>query len=412
MIETRGAGEGLAAEAVTSHVCRSPMNWMAGMNRIAPLLSSVVGVLLLVGANAVQAAPRFIAETYVAKQSDSLIDLAIDLNLGFLELFAANDGVDPWLPGAGTEIVIPSTHLLPDVPHKGIVVNIGDQRLYYFAGKDKPVQSWPIGIGREGFDIPLQSFSITAKRKDPTWVPPPSVRAAKPDLPPSIGPGPDNPLGAYALNLGSSLYRIHGTNMPYGVGRRVSSGCIRMYPDDIETLFNMVSLGTPVRVVNQPAKLGWIDGELYLEVHPEGEQLDELEVNYTFEPKLSEEFEEQVSRVAGDQVDRVDWSTVVRTWAHRTGVPMRITRIPGEQVIGEDDPVRTASAPDTRATAKRDSSYARMLPAVPDPLASTASDAPWRAGSDRPRDVLPLSPRPSGGEEPAGMQRLPGAGLW
>jgi len=174
------------------------------------------------------------------------------------------------------------------------------------------------------------------------------MRAAKPELPASVGPGPDNPLGDYALNLGSSLYRIHGTNMPYGVGRRVSSGCIRMYPADIETLFNKVPVGTPVRVVNQPAKLGWIDGDLYLEVHPEGEQLDELEVNYTFEPQLAPEFEEQVARVAGDQVDRVDWSVVVRTWAHRTGVPMRITRTAGEELIGEAPPPRVAAYPDIR----------------------------------------------------------------
>jgi L,D-transpeptidase ErfK/SrfK len=359
------------------------------------------------------AAPRYLAETYVAKQSDSLVDLAVDLDLGFLELFAANDGVDPWLPGEGTEVIIPSTHLVPDGPHKGIIVNIGDQRLYYFPGKGQPMESWPIGIGREGFDIPLQQFSITAKRKHPTWVPTASMRAAKPELPASVGPGPDNPLGDYALNLGSSLYRIHGTNMPYGVGRRVRSGCIRMYPADIETLFNKVPVGTPVRVVNQPAKLGWIDGDLYLEVHPEGEQLDELEVNYTFEPQLAPEFEEQVARVAGDQVERVDWSVVVRTWAHRTGVPMRITRTAGEELIGEAPPPRVAAYPDARPGLDRaEMPRSRTLPTVPEGPRQTRpawSDMSSARRIPEPAVAPAVRPDAGGSSEPA---RVPGAGVW
>ena len=215
-----------------------------------------------------------------------------------------------------------------------------------------------------------------------------------------------------------TLYRIHGTNLPYGVGRRVSSGCIRMYPADIETLFNSVSIGTPVRVVNQPAKLGWIDGELYLEVHPEGEQLDELEVNYSFEPRLTPEFEEIVARAAGDQVDRVDWSVVVRTWAHRTGVPMRITRAPGEDVIGEAPPPRVAR----RASERRDpggrgeTSYSRLLPAVPDPTVPATErpigGSPPRGDATLPAPLrqpplTPWSPRPS-----APPTRMPGDGVW
>src|SRR3546814_2332718 len=97
-------------------------------------------------AQAAAAAPRFLADSYVTRESDSLVDLAVRLDLGYLELVAANDGVDPWLPGGGAEIVIPNRHLLPEGPRKGIIVNIGDQRVYYFAGKDKPVESWPIGI--------------------------------------------------------------------------------------------------------------------------------------------------------------------------------------------------------------------------------------------------------------------------
>jgi len=359
--------------------------------------------------------PRFIAETYAAKQSDSLIDLAVELDLGFLELFAANDGVDPWLPGAGTEIVIPTTHLLPDGPHKGIIVNIGDQRLYYFPGNGKPVESWPIGIGREGFDIPMQQFSISAKRKNPTWVPTASMREAKPELPASVGPGPDNPLGDYALNLGSSLYRIHGTNLPYGVGRRVSSGCIRMYPSDIETLFNSVSIGTPVRVVNQPAKLGWIDGELYLEVHPEGDQLDDLEVNYTFEPRLAPAFEEQVAQAAGDEVGRVDWAVVVRSWAHRTGVPMRITRAPGEELIGEDPAPRVVGRPADRDSAAMPRS--RPAPAMADtPQQTWPGQQRWPGWNDLTERRVPdqgggasaLQGTAGGG----GTPRVPGAGVW
>lgn len=369
-------------------------------------LRLIGAAVMLWGTAAHAVPPRVLADSYQARQSDSLVDLAVDLDLGYLELVAANPGVDPWLPGAGTEVRLPNIHLPPDVPHKGVVVNIGDQRVYYFAGKDQPVESWPIGIGREGFDIPLQRFTITAKRKNPTWVPPPSVRAEKPDLPPSIGPGPDNPLGDYALNLGSSLYRIHGTNLPYGVGRRVSSGCIRMYPADIETLFNKVSIGTPVAVINQPAKLGWIDGELYLEVHPAGDQLDQLEETFDFDPRLDEAFEEQVARVAGEEVDRVDWAAVVQTWAHRTGLPVRITRVAGEDTLL--DPLGPISEAATPPVAQADRS-GRPSPAEAHLFRNDPYEKDWRrdraeAPQDRSTSPIPLS-RPQD-------RTAPGAGVW
>ncbi len=273
-------------------------------------------------------APAVLAEKHIAVESDTLVDLAVQYSVGFLELVAANPEVDVWLPGAGTEVLLPVYHLLPDAPHEGIVVNVGDQRLYFFPGKGEPVETYPIGIGREGFDVPLGRTKITLKREKPTWVPPPSVRAEKPDLPEVVPPGPDNPLGDYALNLGWPLYRIHGTNRPYGVGRRVSHGCIRLYPADIEALFKRVSVGTPVTVVNQAVKVGWVDGELYLEVHPSGQELDELEAERQFTPRPLPEFEERILAAAGEQAHRLNWDVIIDAWERRTGLPTRITGTP------------------------------------------------------------------------------------
>ena len=204
---------------------------------------------------------------------DTFFQLARRFNVGFEELEQANPGVDSLLPGEGTQIVIPTQHVLPDAPRRGIVINIPEFRLYYFPPDDPTrVITHPIGIGREGWTTPFGTTTVVRKQHLPTWTPPASVRAehaARGDiLPAVVAPGPDNPLGEHALYLGFASYLVHGTNKPAGVGMRVSHGCIRMFPADIESLFGIVEPGTPVTIVNQPYKMGWGDGGLYLEAHP------------------------------------------------------------------------------------------------------------------------------------------------
>lgn len=213
-----------------------------------------------------------------AAHEDTFVRLARQFNVGIEELRRSNPGVDAWLPGEGTEIVIPTRFVLPDAPRRGIVINIPEYRLYYFPDGDTGpdgsagrVITHPIGIGREGWGTPYGATSVVRKKHLPTWTPPDSVRAehaARGDiLPPVVAAGPDNPLGEHALYLGFPSYLIHGTNEPRGVGMRVSHGCIRMFPEDIASLFQTVEPGVPVRIVNQPYKLGWGEGGLFLEAH-------------------------------------------------------------------------------------------------------------------------------------------------
>jgi L,D-transpeptidase ErfK/SrfK len=211
-----------------------------------------------------------------ARHEDTFLDIARAYDIGYDELVAANPGVDPWLPGAGTRIVLPTQFVLPDAPREGIVLNLAAKRLFYFPkpapGDPREVITHPIGIGREGWQTPLGATKVVAKQKDPVWVVPASIRRehaeAGDPLPARVGPGPDNPLGRYALRLGFPSYLIHGTNKPDGIGMRVSHGCIQLFPEDIESLFGLVPVGTPVRIVNQPHLAGWRGDNLYLEVHP------------------------------------------------------------------------------------------------------------------------------------------------
>jgi len=228
-----------------------------------------------------------VGETQVifARHENTFSAIGRQYNLGYEEMRSANPGVDQWLPGEGTAIYLPTQSILPEAPREGIVVNVPAMRLYYFskagttekaAQQGAPavltVSSHPIGIGVEGWATPFGEAKVTQKVKDPIWYVPSSIRkehAERGDpLPSVVPPGPDNPLGAYALTLSLPSYLIHGTNKPAGVGMRSSHGCIRLYPEDIEALFSRVARGTAVRIVNQPVLAGWRDGQLYLEVHP------------------------------------------------------------------------------------------------------------------------------------------------
>ncbi len=267
-------------------------------------------------------------QTYTTRYEDTLLDIARTTQLGLIELMAANPGVDPWLPGEGRRIILPTAHVLPDAPRQGIVVNLAELRLYFFPAGDGPVTTFPIGVGREGAATPLGATKIVRKKKDPAWYPPKSIRDEDPELPSVVPPGPDNPLGQFALYLGWPAYLIHGTHQPWGVGRRVSHGCIRLYPESIEWLFGKVPVGTPVTVVKEPVKLGRRNGELYLQVHPSLAQVDQIETEGIPDPEPAPERADpdRILLAAGDQIWRLDWNAI--TWAlhERQGLPIRITR--------------------------------------------------------------------------------------
>lgn len=211
-----------------------------------------------------------------ARHDDTFVDVARTYNLGFDELVQANPDVDPWLPGAGTRIVLPTRFVLPDVPQDGIVINLAAKRLFYFPPPDadgaRVVVTFPIGIGREGAATPLGTTTVTQKGADPVWFPTASIRreyaAEGNPLPAQVPPGPDNPLGKFVLVLGMPSYLIHGTNRPAGVGMRVSHGCVRLFPENIEFLYSAAPVGVRVTIVDEPYLLAYADGAPVLEVHP------------------------------------------------------------------------------------------------------------------------------------------------
>lgn len=264
-------------------------------------------------------------EFYTVGARENLLLIARQQDLGYIEMIAANPGVDPWLPQPGRTLILPKAHILPDAPRKGIVINLSELRLYYYGDGAGTVITFPIGVGREGRETPVGTTRIVRKREAPTWTPPPSIRAERPGLPLSIPPGPDNPLGDFALDLGWTNYVLHGTNKPYGIGRRVSSGCIRLYPEDIEQLFALVPVGTPVTVVDQPLKFGWSNGQLYMEVHPDPLEGDQLEQRGWFTPEPVPDLEERVRSFAGAAVNRIDWPVVRAAARSKRGIPVQIT---------------------------------------------------------------------------------------
>ena len=216
------------------------------------------------------------ALTVVAARADeTLLDLARRHGLGYEDIVRANPEVDTWLPGEGTEVLLPTRYVLPPGPRKGVILNLAEYRMYYFPepkdGEPAIVMTYPMSIGRMDWETPLGLTRIVSKVRSPTWYPPESVRAehaADGDpLPRIVPPGPKNPLGAFAMRLGLPGYLIHSTNRPAGVGMRVTHGCIRMFPEDIRFLFDQVSVNTSVRIINEPVKVGWHGDELVMEVH-------------------------------------------------------------------------------------------------------------------------------------------------
>ncbi len=255
---------------------------------------------------------------------DTLYDLARQYSLGSEELIRVNPKLDPWIPGADKTVFIPGRHILPTGPRKGIVINIAEHRLYYFPKPQRhmpqQVITYPISIGKMDWRTPLGQTQVIAKQKDPWWHPTKSVRdehAKDGDiLPAAIPPGPDNPLGSRALRLGAGngTYLIHGTNNPIAVGLAVTHGCIRMYPEDVEALFPMVPVGTPVRIMNEPVKVAWVNGELLLEVHPPVDAQGQ-----SYEPDV-DKFSELLKEAVGKSVVAIHWDYAREVLARADGV--------------------------------------------------------------------------------------------
>jgi L,D-transpeptidase ErfK/SrfK len=279
---------------------------------------------------------------------DTFSALAREYGLGYDELVAANPGIDPWLPGADTPVLLPTQYVLPHGPKKGVVLNLASKRLYYFpaVAEGEPVQvmTYPIGIGRVGWETPIGDAKVVAKATDPVWYVPWSVRqehaAAGDPLPSTVPPGPDNPLGRHVLQLDLPGYLIHGTNKPYGVGMRVSHGCVRLYPENIELLYSMVSAGESVRIINEPYLVGRLNGELYLESHAPLE-----EDTVSTDERLAKIFD--VTRhESGAFADELEQGHARAVASEALGVPVRVLLGDAYEVFGRARIVRNTVEPD------------------------------------------------------------------
>jgi L,D-transpeptidase ErfK/SrfK len=250
-------------------------------------------------------------------KEDTLPDIARRFNVGYEEIVRANPGIDPWLPGANREIVVPTQFVLPNAQRKGIVINVAALRIYYFppakAGQKQVVYTHPIGIGKVGWSTPEGTTHVVSKQKNPVWRPTASIRAEHKEngeiLPAVVPAGPDNPLGAYKFTLGWPSYLIHGTNKPYGVGLRSSHGCIRLYPEDIEKVFGMVEPGTSVTVVNQPFVFGWHQEQLYLQAYTVLED-DKRDWTKSQQKLLSKTFTTRIQNELKTRKEEVNWDRV------------------------------------------------------------------------------------------------------
>ncbi|HFD78872.1 MAG TPA: LysM peptidoglycan-binding domain-containing protein [Gammaproteobacteria bacterium] len=304
---------------------------------IAPALRNTLGGLALLlcahGADAeiLTQPPRDVdvvgrIRTVTARAEDTLLDIARRNDIGQDEILEANPDVDRWLPGAGTKVVIPSRYVLPNAERKGIILNAPEMRLYYFRpghdGEPPVLETYPVSVGRMDWNTPVGTTRVVKKVRDPSWHPPESIRkeaeAKGESLPEVVPAGPDNPLGRYAMRLGIPGYLIHSTNKPFGVGMRVTHGCVRMYPEDIEKLFPEVPTGTPVQIVNQPVKLGWLFDTLYIEVHP---PLEEDDKGYEGLLQLAMD---QLNRMWEKRPFRLDVPALKQAVRARSGMPVAI----------------------------------------------------------------------------------------
>ncbi len=258
---------------------------------------------------------------HVISPKETLLDIARWYNLGYNQIVLANPGIDPWIPPVGEKVLIPSEYVLPEIKN-GLVVNLAEMRLYYFRkeGGKNTVYTAPIGVGAEGKLTELGVYSVVRKKKNPSWHVPKSIREEDPALPAVVPPGPENPLGAYALYLSRGAYAIHGTNKPWGIGRRVSHGCIRMYPEDIEALYPLVPVGTTVFIIYQPYKLGLKEGKVFLQAFPDFEK----KISYPMEEILR--LARKLELETGFKI-RIYWMKVREILKKTRGIPSLVGEV-------------------------------------------------------------------------------------
>ncbi len=257
--------------------------------------------------------------TVKTAENDTLSDFARHFGLGFNDLSIANPGISPWVPKPDSRLVLPMQYIIPDVPRNGIVLNLATMRMFFYPKKSNKVFTYPVGIGREGWNTPLGLTKIAVKTANPSWHVPPSIHQEHEQkgekLPGVVLSGPDNPLGLYAMRLAIPKYLIHGTNKPYGIGMQVSHGCIQMYPENIEVLFKKTAVGMPVRIVHQPYLTAWHDGMLYLEAH------EPLAKWAQAMPKLRKQALKQLRDISQKKGVSVDWPRVERIFNRADGIP-------------------------------------------------------------------------------------------
>ena len=345
-----------------------------------------------------------VVQVTTTNKDDTLPDVARRFNVGYEEIVRANPKVDPWLPGVGRDIIVPSQFILPNAPRQGIVVNVAAMRIYYFpkraAGAKQTVYTFPIGIGKVGWSTPEGTTKIMRKVKDPTWIPGPGVRAEHKEngeiLPAVVPAGPDNPLGDRAMYLAWSQYLIHGTNKPYGVGLRSSHGCIRLYPEDIETLYDMVALGEKVTVVNQPFLFGWHDDQLYLQTY-DVLQDDPRDWQKAQKRLLTKTLAERIQRQLKARSEKVNWDAVSKLAHDPRGLPVSISRVDAsvEQVVASAKRVQNhlplGATWDGVSNLPMDEQAFARLAADRDPNAPSVTAAP----TVKPAAPLPAPARPA-----------------
>lgn len=337
---------GASTREDVSHMKKQLCAWIFCLAVMWPCAWATVYKLPADG-SAVIGSDQHIKSTY----QDTLLDIARRYSLGYEEIIRANPGVDMWLPGAGTNILLPGRRILPPGPREGIVVNLPEHRLYYYPkakkGKPRVVVTYPISIGRMDWRSPLGQTQVIAKVKHPSWYPPESIRkehAANGDpLPKVVPPGPDNPLGDFKMRLAvkDGTYEIHGTNNPTAVGMAVTHGCIRMYPEDVAALFRMVPVGTRVWLLNDPVKVTYVGGELLIEAHP---PVDEQ--GQTVEPNLRQ-LSKELDRVLGRSTVAIRWDFARQALQSATGLPTLVgleANVDASTIPAVTTPARSAAA--------------------------------------------------------------------
>ena len=319
------------------------------------------------------------ADTHIKTEyKDTLLDIARRNSLGYYEIIRANPGVDMWLPGEGTDVMLPGRRILPPGPREGIVVNLPEHRLYYYPkpkrGEKPVVITYPVSIGKMDWKTPIGETRVIQKEKHPNWYPPEGVRkehlANGDPLPPVVKAGPDNPLGDYAMRLaaGNGTYLIHGTNNPMAVGMAITHGCVRMYPEDVAALFPLIPVGTKVWLINEPLKVAFVDGELLMEAHPpvddEGQNTEEAN---------TELLSSKLDQALGTTTVAINWDLTKQALQAANGIPTLV----GLQADLDNGP----SGANPEPTASPPPPASTPAAVVSPPAAAPAADPPTAAVS-------------------------------